>query len=172
MALKKVIALSALLFASSSAVADPFGLPWGEELSHFGSVKNVNGQDVVFTFSTPLPHRIIESYAIYGDKQSLTNKVVGTGYPITGDTFGTEGRRQFSLMISALEKQGYVKQKSDELHGTKIYEKMDAFWQCIKVDGCGEYYWIGVKNSNETAIISLKGKGKGEGHLEVEIKLN
>jgi len=172
MAFKKVIVLSALLLASPLAVAEHFGLSWGEELSHFGSVKHVNGEDVVLTDKAPLHHSIVESYAIYGDEQSLANKVVATGYPITGDTFGSEGRRQFSLMISALKKQGYVKQKSDELQGTKIYEKMDAFWQCIKVDGCGEYYWIGVKNGNEIATISLKGKRNDEGYLEVEIKRN
>ncbi|WP_394148212.1 hypothetical protein [Shewanella atlantica] len=140
MAFKRVIAVSAIVAASAMMVSIAWANPQIAD------------------------NPIIKSYTT-NDAQSF----VGIGYPITNDMYGSQGRAQFSDMVSALEEQGYIKEKSEQLDGSNIYEKPSEFWQCIKVDGCGQYYWIG-KNGNEIATITLVGKRNGEGHLEVVIK--
>lgn len=135
----KIIAVSAIVAASAMMVSVAWANP------------------------TIASNPIIKSYTI--DEQSF----VGVGHPITNDMYGSQGRAQFSDMVDALKEQGYVKEKSEQLDGSNLYEKPSEFWQCIKIDGCGQYYWIG-KNGNEIATITLVGKRNGVGHLEVEIK--
>ncbi|WP_299795100.1 hypothetical protein [uncultured Shewanella sp.] len=140
MAFKRIIAVSAIVAASAMMVS----VAWANPLI--------------------ADNPTIKSYTT-NDEQSF----VGIGYPITNDMYGSQGRAQFSDMVSALEEQGYIKEKSEQLDGSNIYEKPSEFWQCIKIDGCGQYYWIG-KNGNEIATIKLVGKRNGVGHLEVVIK--
>jgi len=139
MALKRVIAVSAILAASVLMISVAWANP------------------------TIANNPIIESYTV--DEQSF----VGVGHPITNDMYGSQGRAQFSDMVDALEELGYIKEKSEQLDGSNLYENPSEFWQCIKIDGCGQYYWIG-KNGNEMVTITLVGKRNGVGHLEVEIK--
>jgi len=131
----------------------------------FKRIVAVSAMMISVAWANPLivNNPIIESYTV--DDQSF----VGVGYPITNDMYGSQGRAQFSDMVDALKEQGYVKEKSEQLDGSNLYEKPSEFWQCIKIDGCGQYYWIG-KNGNEIATITLVGKRNGVGHLEVEIK--
>lgn len=140
MAFKRIIAVSAIVAASAMMVS----VAWANPLI--------------------ADNPIIKSYTT-NDEQSF----VGVGHPITNDMYGSQGRAQFSDMVFALEGQGYIKEKSEQLDGSNLYERPSEFWQCIKIDGCGQYYWVG-KNGNEIATIKLVGKRNGVGHLEVVIK--
>lgn len=140
MAFKRIVAVSAIVAASALMI------------------------NVAWANPTIASNPIIKSYTTHDDQS-----FAGVGHRITNDMYGSHGRGQFSDMVFALEEQGYIKEKSDELEGSNIYERPSEFWQCIKIDGCGQYYWIG-KNGNEIATITLVGKRNGVGHLEVEIK--
>jgi len=172
---KVIIIILAVLLLCSSTFAEtntgPFGIKWVasvEELESMGiKLKTISlkGRITIY-ISSKLPKNIsmAELYFLFFDKQFKLQKVKMISKDITGDAYGSEGKKTYSTFKSKLQKKYGAPTIEIERVGLALYDGHGEFYQCLAYAGCGK--WASAFETSDTAItIELKGKRRGSGYI-------
>lgn len=141
----------------------PFGLEWGmtqNQLSSLGVTMVGCTQGSVFTTCTAksLPKDLpdVHLYALLFSPPHGLVKVAYLSNDITGDIYGTQGKKRYAELKSKLTaKYGYP--DSYENSGQRLYKEADEFYQCLRYDGCGSWKsFYNTQKTRGTIVVALE----------------
>lgn len=165
------IVLLTSLNVSATSINAPFGFEWGQSKADIKSkgvvLKNCTEKNKIYACETTKPPKGVsfgESYNLYIDYEKGLQKVVLIGVDIKSDITGSDGKEQYSKIKSSLTKK-YGEPTPYETIGQKLYKEYDEFYQCLKYDGCGQWFSVWSPDNDGAIVLQLKGLSRGKGYL-------
>ena len=154
-----------------------FGLTFGMTVDQVKEVSSTlkferNVGVLAWHTATNMPKELsnVETYTL-GFAEDKLVKVGAIFTTIKADLYGSEGKKNFDDLRSALiQKYGPPSQDYQRV-GMKLFKESDEFYQCLKYDGCG--VWLSIfKVDGKSIMVSLTGIGRGVGSISLIAESN
>ena len=172
--MKKVIITACLLTLTSKALAGAFGAEWGwsyQQLIKAGAVCQAEAMSNFDGYRcSKMPRNFSNAdfwFAIF-DKKNGLQKITMVGTDITDDPYGTEGKKRYNGLKSAITKKyGPPSDKYVlETTGLTLWDDADEFYQCLAYSGCGYYSSLwDLEGNGGTISVEIKGASRGQGWI-------
>jgi hypothetical protein len=154
-------------------VIAPFGLEWGQTKQKLKDksilLTNCSTEKKITTCQTKKPTKGVsfgDFYVLYIDALKGLQKVTMISKDLDSDISGSAGKALYSKIKTSLTKK-YYEPQSYEYIGRELYDEYDEFYQCLKYDGCGQWFSFLEKKIEGTIVLELKGLSRGKGYVSL-----
>lgn len=154
----------------------PFGLSWGMSYDQLDKldvllteVSNTDGMLIYKTTSLPKNLSEIDYYLLVVTKKRGLQKISVIGETIGEDPSGRKGKEKYDYFVGIVSDRYGERETVAEHFGTRLYDEVDEFYQCLDYSGCG--MWVSLwKNKGITAAVQIEGISRGEGYVTIQIE--
>jgi hypothetical protein len=153
------VGIAGFYFATSAAIAGPFGLDFGAPITNTKIVRQVDA--TTYYISPPEPNSEFESYAVVATPNDGICKIIGIGKTHIG-AGETEIRAAFDSLTSALTlKYGTPSNSFDFLHVGAIWKNPGEFAMSLRQHerSLVSFWDLGITNTNQIGSILLEADG-------------
>ena len=174
--MKKIMFTSLLIFLSTESMAGAFGAEWGwsyQRLKDAGAECQPIAFDDFNAYKCskmPKGFSNVDFFNVIFDKVNGLQKIRMVGEDITGDPYGTAGKKRYMDYKNAISKK-YGPAGDDltiEMVGLSLYKDSDEFYECLKYSGCGYYTALWNVNTGGTINVQIKGSSRGTGWVQLQ----
>ena len=165
-----------LIFSSAEPMAEAFGAEWGWS---YPQLKNAGAEcqpieydnfDAYRCANMPKSFSNVDFFNAIFDKVNGLQKIRMVGEDITGDPYGTAGKKRYMAYKNAISKK-YGPASDDltlETVGMTLYKDSDEFYECLKYSGCGYYTTLWQVDTGGTITAEIKGTSRGTGWVQLQ----
>ena len=170
----RVLLVLSINYCAVAGIGAPFGLTWGTPQTAIKGLQNCRELKKSFTIckinpATPLFKTPGDHWVMFSRKHGLI-KTRFRGQSVKDDRYGIVGKEQFNQLKAGLRRRhpGYPQKELIAMH-REVYRRPAQFYECLKLRGCGYYYFLlGQRHEGQGRIVlKLNGQAPGRGYLSV-----